>query len=485
MTFIIVNLITLSNLAPWIDEVMILDTSYNAAVHGTWETTAWYRVAGQYPFSTYPPLYQLLATAWIWLFGGSLLAVRGLNLLIVFLLGAVFLRLLKRHGLRPTPWTVALFALLLWGTSEMAWMYRNGRPDMLCALMLTVTALAVDHHLTAKSLTTRTAVIVTSALLLCSGIQAAACLVVLWLFFFIASKGRRMECCHLLALLLAGFLFGMLSVSLFMLAHGRLIAFGSSIIQYSATLSKVALAVLPWAGEAFGFSPAPYIAKLQEVTTETSLTAQLASITEYRSFIMLSVVALAAYAVCFRDNLRKLLNDKGFLLLLLALYVPIVMNLAGRFAIYYRWMAFLPLLASIMFIAERYSVWRAVFGVVAVLLSIFGVSSMLPDKHWEYSNLRSFVQRQHFKSSDVVVCPFSAFYEMKPACDTCYFLGIFPTEFLGHVDYVIEPSDDNGFDHSITDYVNKLKADTTITLTPIDRCERPSLTLYQIEKKHE
>lgn len=101
LIFVVVNLITLGNLVPWIDEVMILDTSCNAAVHGTWETTAWCRVARQSPFSTCPPLYQLLATAWIWLFGGSLLAVRGLNLLIVFLLGGVFLRLLKRHGLTP------------------------------------------------------------------------------------------------------------------------------------------------------------------------------------------------------------------------------------------------------------------------------------------------------------------------------------------------------------------------------------------------
>ena len=55
----IVNLITLRHLAPWVDEVMMLDTAYNAAFHGSWETTAWYRVVGQYPFSTYPPLYQL------------------------------------------------------------------------------------------------------------------------------------------------------------------------------------------------------------------------------------------------------------------------------------------------------------------------------------------------------------------------------------------------------------------------------------------
>lgn len=94
LPFLIANLFTLENLAPWIDEVMFLDTSYNAAVHGVWETTAWYRVAGQHPFSTYPPLYQMLSALWMRLFGCSLVAVRSLNLLLTFVLGVACLRLM-------------------------------------------------------------------------------------------------------------------------------------------------------------------------------------------------------------------------------------------------------------------------------------------------------------------------------------------------------------------------------------------------------
>lgn len=485
LVFVVVNLFTLSNLSPWIDEVMMLDTSYNAAVHGCWETTAWYRVVGQYPFSTYPPLYQMIATAWIWLFGGSLLAVRSLNLLITFLLGCVCLRLMKRHGLQLTSWTAALFTVLLWGTAEMAWMYRNGRPDLLCALIFVLTVHAIDKYRLSKSTAARFSVIVTSALLLCSGIQAAAYLCALWLFFFIVAKGRRREAFRLFVLLLAGILLGLFGVALFMLAHGRLLAFASSIVQYSATLSGIALAVLPWAGEMLGFSPEPYMDKLSGLTTGAGLGERIASIVDYYSFLVLSIVSLVAYVACFRDNLRKLVSDKGFLLLLAALYVPVVMNLAGRFADYYRWMAFLPLLASIMYIATRHRRWCAVFGVVAMGLSVFGIRSMWHDGHWDYGNLRSFVQRQHFKPSDAVVCPFSAFYEMKPICDTCYFVGIFPTEFLGHVDYIIEAPDGGTFDRPVTDYVNKLKADTTVVLTVIDRCEHPSLTLYQVHTTHE
>ncbi len=485
LAFIIVNLITLSNLTPWIDEVMMLDTAYNAAFHGSWETTAWYRVAGQRPFSTYPPLYQMLATVWMWLFGSSLTTVRSLNLLITFILGATCLRLMKGHGLRLAPLTVALFTMLLWGTSEMAWMYRNGRPDMLCALVFVLTAQAIDHHLFSKSPTTGIIVVATSALLVCSGIQAAAYLCALWLFLFVVMRQRRREIVRLLVPLLSGLLMGLLLVALFMYAHGRLMPFVCSIIQYSTTLSSVALTVLPWAGDVFGFDPAPFTHKLLELTTESTLLERLAAIVEYRSFAILSITALLGYVVTSRDNLRRLSCDMGFLSLLFALCVPVIMTLAGRFAVYYRWMAFLPLVVAVMCIAVRHRLWCAIFGALAVLLCAFGVKSLMPDENYNYGNICSFVERQHFKSSDTVVCPFSLFYEMKPVCDTCYFVGIFPTEFVGHVDYIIEAPDGNEFDQPITHYVNMLRADSTVVLAVVDRCEHPSLTLYQVRTKHE
>ena len=66
---------------------------------------------------------------------------------------------------------------------------------------------------------------------------------------------------------------------------------------------------------------------------------------------------------------------------------------------------------------------------------------------------------------------------MKARCDTCYFVGIFPPEFVGHVDYVIQPENDP----RISDYVRQLRADSTVVLTAVDRCEHPSLTLYAVD----
>ena len=485
LAFITVNLITLSNLFPWIDEVMMLDTSYNAAFHGAWETTAWYRVAGQYPFSTYPPLYQMLAAGWMWLFGGSLVVVRSLNLLITFLLGRVCLQLMKRQGLQLTFWPAVLFTFLLWGTSEMAWMYRNGRPDMLCALLVASTVLVMDGYLTSKTRSARIAVVIATAVLLCSGIQAAVYLCALWLFLFIVRRQRRRELIRLFVLMLTGFSLGTLLVASFMTAHGRLVAFVSSIVQYSATLSDLALAVLPWTGDTFGFDAAPYMQKLLLLTTKMSLGDRLLSMAEYRSFLFLSALTLTAYVDHFRNNLMMLFSDKGFLLLILAFYTPIVMVLAGRFPAYYRWMAFMPLLGSTTFMAARNRWWCAVLCVAALVMSVSGIKSMLPDGQRNYGHLHSFVQRQRFKSSDVIVCPFSMFYEIKPVCDTCYFAGVFPTEYIHHADYIVEAPHGDSFDKPITDYVGQIKTDTTLTLVAIDHCEYPSLTLYQVRKKHE
>lgn len=485
LAFVIVNLVTIDNLPSWIDEVMMLDTSYNAAVHGSWSTTAWYRVVGQYPFSTYPPLYQMLATGWISQFGFSLEVVRGLNLLITFALGGVCLRLMTRYSMKLTLWTVALFTTLLWCTNEMAWMYRNGRPDMLCALMSVLTVYSIANYLSESTHINRFAVIITSALLLSSGIQAAVFLIILWLFCFVVIKDCRWQAVRVLVLLLTGYTVGLIAVAVFMAAHGYLIGFASSIVQYSATLSRIALAVLPWAGDVFGFSPAQYIQKLQELTTESSLSERIASVVEYRSFIILGLVALSAYAVSYRNCLHRLHDDKGFLLLLCALCVPLLMTLAGRFPAYYRWMAFLPLLTSVMSIASRSRLWCSVFSVVTVMLAILWGRSMLSDGHWEYRNMHSFVERQNFKPSDNIVCPFSLFYEIKPVCDTCYFLGIFPEEYLDCVDYVVTADSGDSFDQRIDEYLDKLKADTTIEVAAIDRCENPSLTLYRVQKRYE
>lgn len=478
--FITINLITLCNLTPWIDEVMFIDTSYNMAVHGSWQTTAWYRVTGQHPFSTYPPLYQISVTIWIWLFGSDIVTVRSMNLLITLILGVIYMQLMKRRGLQLTTTTAALFTLLLWGTSEMAWMYRNGRPDMMCALITSLTLLSIDHYLTRKSLKNKTAVILSSAMLFCSGVQAAVYLCAIWMFLFIIMRKNHRGVMHLLFLILAGYSLGLFSVAIFMQANDRLTGFICSFIQYSTTLSNIIIVALPRISDTLGISTTTYVQKLQELTTGSNIFEQLKPITEYHSFIILSFITAVFYATSLHHKKQNYIATES-LLFIFALFIPIIMTLAGRFTFYYRWMAFLPLVGAIMFISTKHRLWRTVFCLVAMSLTLHGAKTLLPNKHYDYDNLRTFIKRQHFKPSDTVVCPFSTFYEIKQFCDTCYFIGIFPTEYVGHVDYIIEADKSEDYNTPITDYVNTMKAKNALTIT--DHCDNPSLTVYQVTTK--
>ncbi len=485
LAFVALNFCTLNNLMPWIDEVMLLDTAYNAAFRGIWETTAWYRVAGQTPFSTYPPLYQWLVAVWMRLFGGSLVAARSLNLIFTFALGAASLRLLKRRGMRLTHGSVAVFSLLLWGTCEMAWMYRNGRPDMLCALLTVLTFLAIDSCLSCsrQQRAMRMAVVVCSAALICAGLQTGVYLLTCWTYLFIVLRQRRRDVARLLCLVLAGFLLGGTMVSLFMFAHGRLMAFVCSVVPYSSTLSRVAQHVLPWMGEVLGFSVARYTAKLQELQTGVGFCQSLASAAQYRSFYVLAAIVLAALLCRYKQHFRRMTRDTRFQTLLFSAFIPVAMNLAGRFTEYYRWMMFLPLLGVVVSVSCRSRGWRVVFGVAAVALAFSGVRSMLPSSDWNYSRVCDFVRRQPIKQTDAVVCPFVLFYEMKPMCETCYFVGIYPTEYVQRVDYIIEATDGNRTDQPIVAYRRQLMADTTMVLTTIDSLEQPPLKIYRVKKK--
>jgi hypothetical protein len=148
-------------------------------------------------------------------------------------------------------------------------------------------------------------------------------------------------------------------------------------------------------------------------------------------------------------------------------------------------MAFLPLIMSILFIVSKQRWALVVFSVTTLLLSVENVKSMFSNNHKDYENMCHFVERQNFSPADKVVAPFMMFYEIKPLCDTCYFVGIFPTEFIGHVDYVIDVSEGDEFDQRITAYVSQLQKDPNLILTKIDSCEHPSLSLYKVLKIHD
>jgi hypothetical protein len=121
----------------WCDEVSFSEPAFNYLLHGTYTTTVW-----QFqPLNTFPavncPLYSLMITGWLWVFGTDLLAVRAFNYFLMGVACLLFWQLLSRFNLvRSAGWRLALVTALHLGYG-ISFSYRCSRPDTL-GLVLTL-----------------------------------------------------------------------------------------------------------------------------------------------------------------------------------------------------------------------------------------------------------------------------------------------------------------------------------------------------------
>ena len=139
--FVVVNILTFDWKLAWNDETELTDTPANYVEFGQWISKAFSDYGGKAPFSIYVPLHQMFLALWMKIFGFSMISARSFNLLLTFSAGwgllAFVRRLLNRY---PNAISVIIFSLLFWGCFEFAYIYRNGRGDMLGVLLCVMLA---------------------------------------------------------------------------------------------------------------------------------------------------------------------------------------------------------------------------------------------------------------------------------------------------------------------------------------------------------
>ena len=135
LVFILFNLYFINTSAPWGDEVMIGDTPVNFLQGKGWVSHAWNTRYGAEPFSNYPPLMQCLQVIWYSLFGISFVSCKMLCFFLTFLVGFSIYKILHYLKTEVSMESTILMSFLVWGSLEFSIIYRNGRPDILCALL--------------------------------------------------------------------------------------------------------------------------------------------------------------------------------------------------------------------------------------------------------------------------------------------------------------------------------------------------------------
>jgi len=365
----------------WGDEIMFTDAAVNLAVDGSFVSTAWYSQSDALPWASNAPLYSLLLSGWIKIFGFSITAVRSINILFFSAAVFIFCATLRRERLLTTPlllWAFALVALLDYGH---VLNYRSGRYDGLGILLVAIAAWAAPRRDLVQKLAFPLACLAMPA----SGVQVA---MATGLSLFIALAVFR-------AAAVPAFLIGGISLAL-----GGAIMLGTF----------AALGVLD-----------VFIATANDLRTVAP-----GSVPKDPSFVL---VVLAALVQMIR--LRRLAWWRQPQLLLLAavgLLLPPVIYVMGRFPTYYAWMSVLPLaaLTLALFQLEFAAIPRRTGLAVGALLTgacLVGLPLQIASGFsWgegrNYAHVRSIVQ--DLKATDVAVIDPAAYYAVRPRAGKTY-----------------------------------------------------------------
>lgn len=476
------------NFLPWCDEVMITDAPTHKLLYGEWKTHAFNEMGDAEPYAF--GIYMGLLYIWLKMFGFSFLSVRFFSLLLAFCVGGLALRIVDRFANNKISlYSTYIFSIGFWFSSMIVLDYRMARHDMLgCLFVFLLVNVIINSWKDEKIGYSK--ILIISSLVFIAGIQAALYSVLITLFAILFVRPIR-KMIRVGLIIACGNILGFIILCFIHWYNGHLAGYIFEIINASGTLQKLwgiaRECILPLLGHEV--KPLP----VQNVNS-MSFVDNIIRFFDNTSTIILVGVALI---LCGINNPLKSLKDKQIpiLLTLFSIFVVVFFILAGRYPVYYRWTAVIPLIAA-------YSLWceqgRIVINRVFVscaciaffFLSLIEMGNPTDDT---LKRIEAFIERQNFKQGDRIATVFSTYYAVKPKSVNSYWYEIYPINRIGQIDYLILPEykkDKNErkeifyHDKEIIDtYYNTLLNDTLLVMEKVDSMSEPHLMLYAIRKR--
>jgi hypothetical protein len=475
--FVALNLFTIEWFPlPWIDEISLHDSSINFALDGEWRTTAFFGDRNNEVYSTYPPLYQFLLVPWVWLFGVSPLACRSLNIVLVFLICVITYRFLRRSNVIRDYTSLVIFLLLFWCAGIFSWIYRNGRPDilnMLCAVCF------LTCYYEKRS---RWLLVLFSFLTVISGIQACPYLMGMLVCLYVfhpEKKGVKTA----LSMFIAGTAAGLIFLTVCFYLQGHLLQFYyRSFILFSESVKSI----ISFFSSHIEHLPADIKEALLKpvLSTPTSFFEKMmaAYLVNTDRLMLCSANGTVYLWLLFKRKIVYRSTESK--LIFITLLIPAVMTVAGRFAVYYSWMCYIPSVLYSVYVVGKHK--RHLFvSFVYGLATLAVVSSGLPrtlitaDKK-AYKRVETFVLQQNFSNGDKIVSPFVAYYVIRNITRECYFTGVYPLSLVpADTKYILTARDDYG-NENMEAFIEQCKS-AGKKVSVIDRLKSPDMTLYLVE----
>jgi hypothetical protein len=352
-----------------------------------WQSTTWFEQPRGEFFVGNQPIYPLLVSAWVKVFGVSPTSIRSISYVTAALASAGILFLLGKHGLvRQRCWLLLTLVVMLGGYG-LVFSYRSARYDMLGELLCVMALMAMSVRATVAKYAL---LILLGAAIALTGLQLLPLMAAVALIALIAYGTRRM----LIPFLVLGVAMGA--------TLGIWLAVLKQIHVFDAFVRSVT-AVSEAASGARG--------RLREVVGSLGKDPSTA--------IVAAILVIFCIVAWRQKRLRR--SSPEFIGLLSVTLLPMFVAAAGKFPAYYAWMKYCPGVAfcvaalSVRWPEQSWRVGRWV-AVALLLVSGMGLPIRLGFTALEW-NKRSYRPVHHLaqlvNTDDYVFCHEAAYYPVK------------------------------------------------------------------------
>lgn len=420
----------------WCDDAFWADWGRQMGINGSFTTNVW--GAGK---PSYSPGYALILACVFRVFGFSYISAQLPNILLTFCAFVVLgLALINQNAGR---FVIILYSILFWCLNRMY--ITLGRPEILSMLLAIIVVIAFIQK-------RRVLLLIASFLLMSTSVQgviAATLFVVIYLCCdYKEFRSKR----QLLYVHMGGYIGGLAATSILMYRYHCLKAFFDTMFGFSKTFTSFYVQLRM-------FIKTRVMGKvIDDVAITSTGTNPIENLSHNYFFrdvlsgyvrsteFIIAILLLLALIICYYVKHKTVAKDV-LTATIMAVIVPLVYRIAGRYVSYYGWVALIPCIYAICSLIKGFDVKRQykviIVGVATLVIVLNCVRKgnikldfqRLKDK----ANLEE-IAFANIDASEPVIIPYSWYYYIIESDENVYFQwsGAYP-ESITRV--IIDPSD--------------------------------------------
>lgn len=351
----------------WCDDAFWADWARQLAVHNRYYTSVW-----GFGHPSYCPLYVFIMALWYKIVGFSFIAAQLPN--ICFALTTYWLLMLILVGRKLiTSWQgVVSFSALFWFAPSMYWIYNCGRMDVLCLLLGVLTTYSFVRAFETGEFKYKIGLFVWGLLLFATGVEGVVFATLFILIYSVyhyreAWQNRMLYVWHFSGYVTSLGILGVITWKVHCLHQFFDTMFGFSKTFTSLYLYLRALIKGAKHGEII-------TEPIQSVAPQSSFVQSLIEgMSQNVEYLVLAGIAIMLFAILWYRVKRKNIPQRTFIIITMALITPFVYVLAGRYASYYTWAAYIPCIIAVVMLIEQLRAQWLLIGIGALMMVWFFV----------------------------------------------------------------------------------------------------------------